>query len=437
MLRSLTISGIPPFRHETLEFGNRLNLITGDNGVGKTLILDLCWYALTRTWVDEHGVMIQPTQEDLEKGEPPWMAWTHAGRGEGDVQGGADYRLKDQGWHGRWVTGGGRSPLSGVVIYARVDGGFSVWDPLRNRSAADSDGAGLVGAYHFSRENVWQGLRDASAKDGRNLCNGLLRDVENWRLKGNGAFSALSAVLDRLSADGLDPLRIGSAIQIRLGDEDWIPTLQTRYGAVPVTQAAAGVKRVLSLAYLLVWAAESHKRSARLLGEEPEDHVILLFDEVEGHLHPRWQRLFLPSLMDVVSNLLREGQTKNFQIIATTHAPMVAASLESIFQPAIDQLFNLEMGQRNAEVEPVRWAKFGDATGWLTSPMFDMESGYSKEAEAAMKAADDFMAGHLAVLPPRLQTVEEIHAELARTLDAADPYWPFWLPFYREQGGKP
>jgi hypothetical protein len=141
--------------------------------------------------------------------------------------------------------------------------------------------------------------------------------------------------------------------------------------------------------------------------------------------------------MDVVSNLLREGQTKNFQIIATTHAPMVAASLESIFQPAIDQLFNLEMGQRNAEVEPVRWAKFGDATGWLTSPMFDMESGYSKEAEAAMKAADDFMAGHLAVLPPRLQTVEEIHAELARTLDAADPYWPFWLPFFRQRGGKP
>lgn len=436
MLRSLTISGIPPFRHEMLEFGPRLNLITGDNGVGKTLMLDLCWYALTRTWVDEHGVMIQPTQEDLEKGEPPWMAWGLAGKREGDGEGGADYRLKDQGWHGRWVSGASRPQIPGVVIYARVDGGFSVWDPLRNRSSTDSDGTGVIGAYHFSRENVWQGLRDVSAKDGRNLCNGLLRDVENWRLKGNGAFSALSAVLGRLSVDGADPLRLGPAIQVRLGDEDWIPTLQTRYGAVPVTQAAAGVKRVLALAYLLVWAAESHKRSARLLGEDPEDRMVLLFDEVEGHLHPRWQRLFLPALMDVGSTLLRADQMKNVQIIATTHAPLVTASLESVFDPENDRLFNLELGQEHAAVEPVQWAKFGDASGWLTSPMFDMESGYAKEAEVAMRAADDFMAGYLDALPRNLQTSEEIHAQLVRTLDGADPYWPFWLPFYRQQGGK-
>jgi hypothetical protein len=434
MLRSLTISGIPPFRHAKLDFGHRLNLITGDNGVGKTLMLDLCWYALTRTWVEEPGVMIQPTQEDLENGEPPWMAWKLVGKGEGENEGGADYRLKDQGWHGRWVAGAGRPPIPGVVIYARVDGGFLVWDPLRNRSSAD--GAGVAGAYHFSRENVWHGLRDVSAKDGRNLCNGLLRDVENWRLKANGAFAALSAVLDRLSVDGSDHLKLGPAIQVRLGDEDWIPTLQTRYGAVPVTQAAAGIKRVLALAYLLVWAADSHKRSARLLGEEAEDRMVVLFDEVESHLHPRWQRLFLPALMDVVSTLLRVDDMKSVQILATTHAPLVTASIETAFNSEVDRLFNLELGRKNAEVEPVQWAKFGDASGWLTSPMFDMESGYGKEAEAAMRAADDLMAGRLDRLPSNLQTIDQIHGELGRTLDAADPYWPFWLPFYWQQGGK-
>ena len=39
MLRSPTISGIPPFRHQTLKLGDRLNLITGDNGVGKNFHL--------------------------------------------------------------------------------------------------------------------------------------------------------------------------------------------------------------------------------------------------------------------------------------------------------------------------------------------------------------------------------------------------------------
>ena len=112
-------------------------------------------------------------------------------------------------------------------------------------------------------------------------------------------------------------------------------------------------------------------------------------------VHPRWQRLFLPALMDVVSTLLRVDDMKSVQILATTHAPLVTASIETAFNSEVDRLFNLELGRKNAEVESVQWAKFGDASGWLTSPMFDMESGYGKEAEAAMRAADDLMAGNL------------------------------------------
>lgn len=33
-----------------MELGTRLNLITGDNGLGKSFLLDVAWWALTRKW---------------------------------------------------------------------------------------------------------------------------------------------------------------------------------------------------------------------------------------------------------------------------------------------------------------------------------------------------------------------------------------------------
>ena len=46
----------------------------------------------------------------------------------------------------------------------------------------------------------------------------------------------------------------------------------------------------------------------------------MLIDQVESHLHPRWQRVLLPALLAVVSRL-KAGAT--VQVIATTHAPLV------------------------------------------------------------------------------------------------------------------
>ena len=69
-----------------------------------------------------------------------------------------------------------------------------------------------------------------------------------------------------------------------------VPTLALPYGDVPVVHASAGMKRVISLAYLLTWAWDEHKRACLLRREKPVKHMLLLFDEMESHLHPRWQR---------------------------------------------------------------------------------------------------------------------------------------------------
>lgn len=47
---------------------------------------------------------------------------------------------------------------------------------------------------------------------------------------------------------------------------------------------------------------------------------LLLIDEAENHLHPKWQKTFLNSILDIFPNL---------QVIITTHSPFIVSSVEN------------------------------------------------------------------------------------------------------------
>lgn len=61
-----------------------------------------------------------------------------------------------------------------------------------------------------------------------------------------------------------------------------------------------------------------------LRGTEPEEICnapgLLLIDEAENCLHPRWQKLFIKNVQSIFPNL---------QIIATTHSPFILSSVEN------------------------------------------------------------------------------------------------------------
>lgn len=50
MLDSLQLQNVGPAPQMRMEFAPRLNLITGDNGLGKSFLLDVAWWALTRSF---------------------------------------------------------------------------------------------------------------------------------------------------------------------------------------------------------------------------------------------------------------------------------------------------------------------------------------------------------------------------------------------------
>jgi predicted ATP-binding protein involved in virulence len=62
-----------------------------------------------------------------------------------------------------------------------------------------------------------------------------------------------------------------------------------------------------------------------VLRETPLDELgqtpgLLLIDEAENQLHPKWQKRFIRTILDIFPNL---------QIIATTHSPFIIASVQN------------------------------------------------------------------------------------------------------------
>jgi hypothetical protein len=404
MLRRLKLQGVGPAPEMSIEFGERLNVITGDNSLGKSFLLDVAWWALTRRWAGKPAVPRDARHATIEY----------------DVRGAtADRNLISEYRGQEWPveTGNGAKFKPGIVVYMRIDNGFSVWDPARNSTFPNSS----YPAYQFDNREVWEGLN----LNGVRVSDGLERDWVIWQKGQEPQFGLLERVLDRLSPPDI-ALRPGPPRRVFLREAFDRPTLQIGGQNVPVAIASAGIRRVLALAYLLVWAWHEHRVAAELAGTAADSRVVLLIDEPETHLHPSWQRRIIPAVMEAI-NELHDKHDSPTQVLMATHSPMVLASLEPIFDPERDALFHLKMGSAHAELEAEVWSKQGDAANWLVSETFGLQQARSVEAEQAIEAAEKFMRGEKTGLPTGLETRDEIDAALKRLLPGHDEFWARWI----------
>jgi hypothetical protein len=123
---------------------------------------------------------------------------------------------------------------------------------------------------------------------------------------------------------------------------------------------------------------------------------------------------------------LREVHGTAPQVLVATHSPLVAASVEPIFDTEQDDLLHLQVGEHGISIAQGQWASQGDATSWLVSETFGLEQARSVDAERAIEAAEAFMRGEK-ILPAGLASRDAIHAALQKLLPAHDTFWPRWL----------
>ena len=337
MLECLKLTNVGPALEMTVEPAPRFNLFTGDNGLGKSFLLDAAWWALTRSWPQEvnpgmtSGLPARPG-ELAEVATIHFRSTTVAGTE-------ATYSRTDQAW--KWSPGKPGAP--GLVVYAHADGSFSVWDPIRNYSERSSgmDAEHWRPAYVFTEAEVWDGIWHQGPTRRVPLCNGLLYDWANWIIAKDDRAEAMAAVLQALAPTPAEAFGPGPLVRLSLHDARDIPSIVThRARSVPVLHASAGVRRAVALAYMLTWARNEHQLAVQQTGYKSTRQVFVLFDEVENHLHPRWQRSILKCLQDAGSAIFAGV---DFQYLVSTHSPLVLASAEPWFDAERDAWFDIDL----------------------------------------------------------------------------------------------
>jgi hypothetical protein len=435
MLHRLHLKNVGPAPAMALELGSRLNLITGDNGLGKSFLLDVAWWALTRRWPHElnprmtSGYAARPS--DPKKTASIGFELSSK---SGVVAYESQYSPRDEAWTGK----SGRPWNPGLVIYAHADGAFSVWDPARNywKRRGNVDVQERLPGFVFTPKEVWDELKVDI--DGREtiVCNGLIRDWASWIREDGDDARNMRVVLDELSPPGRrgDRLRPGPLVRVSLDDSRDMPSLATAYGqSVPIVHASAGVRRIVALAYMLLWSWREHQLAAERHGEDTTNRVVMLIDELEAHLHPRWQRSILSSVLSLTGAMHEDAE---IQLIAATHSPLVLASAEPTFDPKLDAWFDLDLEDRRGQPSVVlrrrEFVRHGDASAWLTSEAFDLKDARSIPAEEALARARAILVSDR--IDPT--AVREVDALLRKSLGDTDRFWKRWTQFREELDRK-
>lgn len=428
MLNQLTLQGVGPAQNLTINFKPRLNFLTGDNGLGKSFVLDMAWWALTRTWA--RAVMAVPRQDAASSS----IGYDYTGS-TGNYAGTRTFDHPAQ----QWAISQGRQPIPGVVIYAGVDGSFSVWDPARNYWKGERDetvASPRPRCFDFTPDQVWHGLQ---TNDGKiQLCNGLLHDWVLWQEGRKPAFDDLVKVLNALSPSGAEKIQPGAPMRVGDSVKD-IPSLRMPYGQdVPLLHASAGMRRIAALAYLLVWTWREHQLACERFRVNPAREVIFLIDEIECHLHPQWQRRIVPALLNVMDALTGDRGIP-VQLLAATHSPLVLASVEPSFNPQEDCIWDFDLVGNEVQAQMYPWSRKGNVNAWLASGVFNLTEPASVQAEEALQLARAFLrsvaTGPDTLTPAQQQQLQDIDAKLRSSLSEVDPFWLRWSQFRDRLGG--
>ncbi len=184
-------------------------------------------------------------------------------------------------------------------------------------------------------------------------------------------YNRVKKILTELLPD-VEDLRISESASLRLG-----PHVQakTPYGWVPIQSLSLGYRTLLT--WMVDLAARLFERYPNSKNPLAEPAVVLV-DEIDLHLHPKWQRKLIQFLSDTFPNT---------QFIATAHSPLVV-------QAASDA--NIVLLQREGDHVVIN-NDVNTIEGWradqiLTSDLFGLDSARPPQLDAALQERERLLA---------------------------------------------
>lgn len=157
----------------------------------------------------------------------------------------------------------------------------------------------------------------------------------------------------------------------------------------------------------LTWLADFCKRMFELYpdAENPlHEEAVVLVDEIDLHLHPKWQRDLVPTLSKIFPKV---------QFIVTTHSPHVLQSMEDV------NLYVLRRDAESGEIEAER-SNVTNFTGWTVEEILS-ETMELKEGVRSVVYNEKKRAFEDALKAKDREKAEEIYEELERLMRPGNP----------------
>ena len=156
----------------------------------------------------------------------------------------------------------------------------------------------------------------------------------------------------------------------RLDPTLWTVYMDTGDGEIPFDGISQGMSSILNwVGVLLQRLYDVYPQSAN-----PElEPGLVLIDEIDAHLHPRWQRKLVA---------LARKHFPNVQVIASSHSPLLAGAVERDELRIVERDLDTEEMKADPPREDLSGQKVEDI---LTSSLFSLGTTRSPDAEATIK----------------------------------------------------
>ncbi len=310
-IKELHLTNIGPFNDAHLEFAAddapRVTIITGENGTGKTIVLDAIRGLFGQNYAHLERKIYRidkPFSLSLilnwrDKEEQLKAVALHSSNNN-------ILQLNDWSLH---------SLVSDVLSSGK---GFPNWivDYWRSNAVFEPFTIGTYKAPYLKTylQNSLQGIHKNTDTTELICYFDVLRDSRDPQEQkiGNIVFDVLEKIVKASLIEG------GKLKFVRRSE--LMPIIEQNGMEVPLSNLSSGnlymIQRLVSLLGKMYAVHILRQTPPETLCDTPG---LLLIDEAENHLHPKWQKRFIPTILDIFPNL---------QIIATTHSPFIVSSVE-------------------------------------------------------------------------------------------------------------
>ena len=382
LIEGVELTNIGPFDTLSLDFRENWNLLLGDNGVGKSSVLKAIAVALSGTESKEYaGRLIKSERSSaiisIRTPRQRYVTELYRTDSEAEMKVPPTSPLSVEGWLAM-----GFPPLRALTWNRSEETLRAVGQP---RPVA-ADLLPLVKAEFDPRVDRLKGwLMDLHRQE-----RTAPPDVKaRLRLQREKLFEVIAALTpDLVLKDG----GLGS-------DRHQEVCVITDDGRVPIEAVSQGTSSLIG------WIGVLVQRLFDVYHDRPKpwlEPALVLIDEVDAHMHPKWQRTLARALERVFPKL---------QIIATTHSPLMVPGLDP------DHVIVFKRNRKKVTVERQTTEMRGyRADQVLTSRLFGLQSSLSPETEEDLKEYR-----RLAALERRKPKDQKDLEELAQRLEVRLP----------------